>query len=123
MRKLLLFLAFAAGAFANQRVTGFCAQGSYTVTTNGSNSVTLVERSFPRCTVTVYATGTLNLSTIYSDNSNTPLSNPFVAAADGSWFFYAANGRYDATLSGGQGGGIPAPFTIGDILLNDSSGG
>lgn len=71
----------------------------------------------PSATVTVYDTGTLNLSTIYSDNLSTPKANPFTAdATSGYWFFYAASsGRYDVQFSGG---GITTPYTIGDISLS-----
>src|SRR5678809_737944 len=94
--------------------------GDQTVSVPGSSaSTTLVQRSYPLCTVTVFDAGTSNLSTIYSDNSSTPLANPFTANANGSFEFYAANGRYDVQLSGA---GIAAPFTIQDILLNDTAG-
>lgn len=71
----------------------------------------------PGATVTVYDTGTLNLSTIYADNLLTPKANPFTAdATSGYWFFYAASsGRYDVQFSGG---GIVTPYTIGDISLS-----
>lgn len=88
------------------------------VVTSGLNSTTKVQQSYPSCTVTVYATGTTNLSTIYSDNSSTPLANPFTSSSTGLWFFYAANARYDVKLSGG---GIASPFTVADILLADPS--
>jgi hypothetical protein len=69
--------------------------------------------------VTVYLAGTTTLATIYADNSGTPKANPFTAStSDGLYFFYADNARYDVRLSGG---GIPTPFTIGDILLADPS--
>src|SRR5678810_945284 len=94
--------------------------GDQTVSVPGSSaSTTLVQRSYPLCTVTVFDAGTSNISTIYSDNSSTPLANPFTANANGSFEFYAANGRYDVQLSGA---GIAAPFTIQDILLNDTAG-
>lgn len=70
----------------------------------------------PSASVTVYDTGTLNLSTIYADNLLTPKANPFTAdATSGYWFFYAAStGRYDIQFSGG---GIVTPYTIGDVSL------
>jgi hypothetical protein len=62
--------------------------------------------------VAVYITGSGGtLATIYSDANRTALSNPFTAAADGSYFFYANDGRYDGTYSSG---GIVTPFTTGD---------
>lgn len=65
----------------------------------------------------MYAAGTLTLSTIYSDNSSTAKANPFTAdVTSGLWSFYAADGRYDVKFSGG---GISAPFTLGDLILFD----
>jgi hypothetical protein len=47
-------------------------------------------------TVAVYNAGTTDLATIYSDNSGTVKSNPFLTdATDGRFNFYAANGVYD----------------------------
>ncbi len=69
----------------------------------------------PSCTVTVYDTGTVNLSTVYSDDlaAPTPKANPFLADASGFWFFYASGAkRYDVVLSGG---GIVAPYTLADL--------
>lgn len=108
-------------AHANERVQGWCEQGGYPVLTVGVlPSTTLVQRSFPVCTITVYAAGTTNPVSIFSDSGGTALSNPFTADRTGHWFFYVANGHYDINLSGA---GIPAPFTIGDVLAFDPSGG
>lgn len=126
MRRVLLVLLFGLSAFANQRVTIFCMQGGHFVVTNGVPSVTQVEQSYPVCTMTVYPAGSntpVPGSQIYSDNSNTVKGNPFNADQTGVGFFYAANGRYDVVISGGQGGGLPAPYTIGDILLQDNASG
>jgi hypothetical protein len=101
---------------ANQRAQGYCEQGNKIVVTGGLSGAPKAQASYPRCTVTVYLAGTTTLATVYSDNLNTALANPFTASSTGLWFFYASNGRYDVRLNGG---GIPAPFTIGDILLND----
>ncbi len=46
-------------------------------------------------TVTVYDAGTTNLASIFSDNGVTSASNPLTVGDDGSFEFYAANGRYD----------------------------
>lgn len=97
-----------------QRVQGDAATGNVTVTTVGVVSTTLVEGSFPAATVTVFNQGTLNLSAIFSDNGITPKANPFTAAADGSWFFYAANARYDIQLAA-----TGLARTISDVLLDD----
>lgn len=74
----------------------------------------------PAPTITVYNAGTLNLSSIFSDNGVTPKANPFTAGTDGFLFFYAANGRYDVKVSGG---GVATPYTWSDILLLDSAAG
>jgi len=99
-----------------QRAQGFVQQGSQTVYTAGHGSSTLVQASAPYGVVTVYLTGTNILATIYADNYSppTPLGNPFTANADGYWFFYAPDGRYDVAL-------IACDFawTIGDIILRD----
>ena len=52
--------------------------------------------------VTVYDTGTSNLTDIYSDEAFTPKSNPITLGADGMFSFYAADGDYDikATKAG-----------------------
>lgn len=95
---------------------GWCDQGGYVVTIGANSSATRFQRSFPSCTVTIYDAGTVNLSTIYSDNASTAKANPFTASTTGFWFFYASNGRYDVRFSGG---GIPTPFTLSDWLLYD----
>lgn len=103
-----------------QSFSFWAEEGGQTVAVPGSSaSTTLVQRSFPFATVEVFDSGTSNPSTIFSDNSSTPLANPFTANSNGSGIFYAANGRYDVVFSGA---GIAAPFTIQDILLNDTAG-
>jgi hypothetical protein len=67
--------------------------------------------------VTVYETGTANLATIYSDNGITPLANPFTGEDDGSFSFYAADGRYDVLVHKSP----YRPVKITDILLEDPS--
>lgn len=69
-------------------------------------------------TITVKDHGTDTLSTLYSDDGVTPLANPFTSAADtGIYGWYAANGRYDETVT-------PTDteftaYTNPDILLYD----
>lgn len=71
----------------------------------------------PLATVTVYLTGTNVLATLYQTNATTsPKANPFTAGLDGSWYFYAGNGRYDVAYSGG---GITTPWAEGDVSLFD----
>ena len=110
---LLLLVAAAIPASATQRLSGFCTVGGQSVNTQGLSSTSLVQSSYPGCTVTVYQTGTLTLATLYADSIGTPLSNPFTASTlTGAWGFYVATGAYDIALSGGSNGGFPSPFTI-----------
>lgn len=108
------FLLFAAPVFAYEKVQGWCEQGGTTVSVPGGAgpSTSRFQQSFRSCTVTVYDAGTLNVSTIYSDNAGTSKANPFTASSTGYWFFYSGNGKYDVKFSGG---GISAPFTLGDF--------
>jgi hypothetical protein len=117
MRRLLFLLLLSMPLFARQSFTWNCMIGNRQVVTPGAqNSTTRVMQSFPSCTVSVYNTGTLTLATIYSDNAGTGKANPFTANVNGSFIFYAANGRYDVTMSAG---GFPQATTISDILLYD----
>jgi parallel beta-helix repeat protein len=115
-RKLVfLLILLSASAFANQSAQGYCAIGGQVVVTSGLNSATKTLQSYPTCTVSVFIHGG-GLATIFSDNSNTPLANPFTATSQGYWQWYAANGRYDVVISGS---GITSPFTFSDIVLQD----
>lgn len=73
----------------------------------------------PLAALTVYNKGTLVPATIYDDNlfPPTPKANPFAADADGFFYFYAVNGRYDVRFSAG---GIVSPYTWGDVNLLDT---
>jgi hypothetical protein len=115
---ILMGLALAPSVFADERANGWCEQGGHPVTTGAVNSSTQVQQSYPRCTITVYQTGTTTPAVLYSDNGITPLANPFTANQYGFWAFYATNGVYDIQLSGG---GIATPFTIGAVSLFDVS--
>lgn len=121
MRKILLASMLAilfclTNSYARERGWGYCMQGGHVVVTQGLNSDTKVQQSFQSCTVTVYDEGTTNLSTIYADNSGTVKGNPFTSDANGYWFFYADNGRYDVHFSNSD---ITTPYTQGDYLLCD----
>ncbi len=121
IRAIALLLCLAATAAADEKIQGWCQDGGYTVSTPGNPvaaSTTTVQRSFKSCTVTVYDAGTVDVATIYSDNSATPKANPFTAASTGQWFFYADSGRFDIRFSGG---GISVPFTLGDVNTWDES--
>jgi hypothetical protein len=60
-----------------------------------------------------------SLATIYSDNSGLAKANPIISDALGYFEFYAADGRYNITISGF--GFTTRSFT--DILLEDQSDG
>lgn len=101
----------------------FCEGGNQVVITQGLNSTTKVQKSYPQCTVTVYLTGTTTPAAIFSDNLSipTPLANPFTANVDGSFGFYVSPAAcYDVVTSGA---GFPAPFTYSYICLGAGGGG
>ena len=68
-------------------------------------------------TVTVYDAGTVDVSTIYSDDGSTGAGNPLTADAYGRTNFYAANDSYDIKVSGT---GI-TEYTMEDVKLFDES--
>ena len=68
-------------------------------------------------TVTVYNAGTTTVSTIYSTNALGAQANPFTASTDGLVAFYAADGRYDITISGS---GLTTT-TVSDVLFDDTA--
>lgn len=69
--------------------------------------------------VTVYATGTQTLATLYSDNIGTITTNPVSTDSDGHFEFYVANGRYDIAFSGSA---IAAPLILTDVDVADPTG-
>jgi hypothetical protein len=102
-----------------QKYQGFVEQGGHVVVTNTVSSTNDVQESYPSSTVSVYDAGTLSLSTLFSDDGVTPKANPFSADTKGYFFFYAADGLYDLTFSGGS---IVAPFTFSNVQLFDATG-
>jgi hypothetical protein len=75
----------------------------------------------PSATIDVFYAGTVVHASIFSDNLVPPTAraNPFTADADGYFYFYAPDGRYDVQLSGGVAltGLITTPYTWGDNAL------
>src|SRR5882724_5514609 len=94
------------------RVQGIASRGGVAITTGVPSTNKLIQ-SYPLCTVTVYNTGTLTITPIFSDSDGvTPKANPFTSELDASFAFYVPNGHYDIHFSGT---GIDDPFTLSDI--------
>lgn len=117
---LLVALPSSAQYFPFQ---GNCTVGNTPALTSGLKSTNTLQASYPKCTVTVYATGTSNLATLYSNATGSILSNPFTASIDGSYLFFTAPGSYDITMSGGLNGGFPTPKTITSVSVSAPSSG
>lgn len=110
----------SAMAQPNYSFQDWCQIGGKQVILANLPSTTLTQQSFPRCTVTVYLSGTTTKASIFSDKIGTVLSNPFTANTDASFLFFAASGvPYDVTISGG---GMPTPWTFVDICLACATG-
>lgn len=123
-----LLYSFNCNVFAQSvsKLDGWCENGGKTVSIAGSTSTTKVQRTVTGCTVTVYDTGTTNLSTIYEDSSLTPKANPFTAdTSNGYWYFYGVQGnRVDVQFSSGiSPNNYPSPFTRGDLLIPGGGSG
>jgi hypothetical protein len=120
MKKLFLLIALMlfglTSVYSMERYNGYCEQGGQKVTTYSLDSTTKVQRSYPSCTVTVNIHSSI-AATLFSDSVGTPLANPFVANTDGSYSFYAANGKYDITMSVG---GMTSPYTLWEVQLSDT---
>ena len=125
-RILLTFLLLSPLTALGQTdgFNGFCTTGNVKVTTSGLTSTTTVQQSYPKCTVTVYLTGTLTKATIFKDALGTALGNPFTANTDGSWLFFAADNQgFDVTMSGGVAPNVFAiPFTLTDLKVGSGGG-
>src|SRR3972149_4565162 len=74
-------------------------------------------------TVTVFDSGTANLSSIFSDDvgAGTPLANPFTGDANGRAFFHASDGLYDVQFSHAS----ITTYTLGaeDFVFQAAGGG
>jgi hypothetical protein len=117
---LLLLLSTGARVNANPNWHDWCWNGGQKVITSGLGSTTLIQGSSPQCIVSVFVHGG-GVATIYSDNSNTPLANPFVAQTNGQILWYAANGRYDQTITVTING-LTQTVTMSDIVLGVAGG-
>lgn len=128
MKKLLLIAVLLLSQYAigqTAAISNWCVTGATHAFLAGLPSTNYVQGVIPKCSVTVYLTGTTTKATIYADGSDTPLSNPFTADTKGKWLLYAVTGvGYDVVMSGG----IPpntylAPVTITDVFAGGSGGG
>lgn len=125
MKKLLVILLLTAPAWGLDQYSGWCEAGNKKVSVQGMSSSTLVQQSYPNtgtpstsCKITVYPHGSgTPANPIYSDDGITPLSNPFTVATNGSWQFFAAQGRYDILGTVG----VTTIFTISNVSLLDPS--
>lgn len=125
--RIALFLLAISVCSARGLVSGFAEQGNQTISVLGytSSTATPVQASYPGATVRVTVVGG-GLATIYSDNSGTPLANPFTigvspeTSTTGYWFFYADNGLYNIQFSGT---GITTPYTITRAVFDPSTAG
>jgi hypothetical protein len=111
---IFLLLVFGSETYGQKvKVQGIVSQGGQVVVTAGSSSTTKVIKSFPSVSVTVFATGTTNLISIWSDYAGSIVkANPFTSSSDASFFFYATSGqRVDVRF------GAPSPFTLSDMAI------
>lgn len=107
-----------AYAQPNYSFQNWCQVGGQQVMLAGLPSTTTVQQSFPNCTVSVYFSGTLTLSPIFSDKIGTIKGNPFTANSDASFLFYASPSvPLDIVISGG---GMPSPRTFVGVVVNST---
>lgn len=112
-----LFLA-PLHLFARSIVTGYCQQGGEQVATGPWRSSTVVMRTYPLATVTVWISNTVILATIYSDSGGTPQANPLTADVRGYFQFYGDDAIFDIRCSGA---GIVNPFVMHNFLAPQSA--
>lgn len=118
---LLVLVCFCIPALAQKvRVFGIAGQ-TQNIRTQGS-STTPVLRTFPSCTITVYATGTVTPVSLWTASDGlTPLANPFTANSDATYGFFVTSGTVlDIRFSGGS---ITTPFTITAVSSPGTGGG
>jgi hypothetical protein len=123
-------LPLLAQSPATEPITGYCNLGGSHASVSGLQSTNWLQGIIPGCTVSVYLHGLPTLATIYADDNNTPLSNPFTANApsspnSGAWIFWAATAQcYDVVGSGGvPPNNYPQPVTLTEVCLESGGGG
>lgn len=124
-RPLFLILFVTPSLFGYASYSGWCEQGGVKITVAGQQSTQYNQQSYPNFTqsgagpsVTVYATGTTNKLTLYSDSAGAdPLGNPFPCAATGQYKFYVNSGQ--ATLDILFTGSGVSSFTRSGIQVID----
>jgi len=100
------------------KLQGYAGQGGAVTIPPGNTSTYSYLRTYISCTVTVTLSGGGAL-VIYSDNAGTVKANPFTCDADGYWYFFADDGHYDVTFSGGD---VTVPYTLSNFVIVDSGG-
>lgn len=141
LRFLFAFLLLSPLAAFSQSyfgVNGWCTVGAQATVTQGLSSAGTkpisggtfsqnsgVLASYPKCTITVYATGTTSISPIYSNAAGNVLANPFTGNVDGSFLFFAVAGCYDIVTSSGitTGSTMPQNKTYTDVCVGGTGGG
>jgi hypothetical protein len=114
----IISILLAPSLFARSRAYGFVEQGGLKSLANGRRSNTTittpnVQQSFPGASVLVTLRNTSTHASIFNELDATK-SNPFTADINGYWYFYADDGRYDVTFSGGS---LLAPYTLHDVSV------
>ena len=96
-------ISFGGSYYKSSSQFGFTFTPGGTASCSGSGTITATFSSSP---VSIFA----------DPLGSIPLTNPFTAASSGQWLFYAPNGAYNVSLSGG---GIPVPFTLYNLSVFD----
>src|SRR6185437_11222499 len=106
-RVLILTTVLCQSVFGYASYSGWCENGGVKVTVQGLSSPLTFQQSFPNLkqsadgpNVTVYATGTTNKVTLYSDSAGTALNNPFPCSSSGQYQFFTVNSIVDLLFSG-----------------------
>jgi hypothetical protein len=119
----VVFMAFVSMTARAQTSlsNGYCEVGASKALLSGLPSTNFQMGVIPFCTITVFLHGTTTPATIYADQSNTPLANPFTATNLGYWQFYALNNAtYDVI---GSGGNAPNTYPAPTLIPGGGGGG